>query len=276
MHRFLFLLLLIHSSFALADGPPFHVVFDLDWTLLYKIIDPKQLATSQSTVLHFNNETYVLNDYAKNVIDTLRNNPDIKVSFFSAGSEERTRLLLQQIILKDGKTAYNIGFKVLDERFLTPVKYPKKNATSVADLFHKDLKKITDDLNSVILIDDDSRFILHGQRKNFVVIDPTYDYVADYRSRQIPTLKYPPPDRASWLKEQRKLLRILGMVSDATESLKQKPGQTFVSAISALQRDSHYMQVHPFAYSQNHFYTVGAQLVKSFRSIPCMKSFSQD
>ena len=112
------LFLLLFSTLALAKEP-IHIVFDIDWTLVYPLEEKPNYTDSQ--VIQIENKWYRFTDFSGETLEKLSQLPDVKISFFSGGLAERNRELLSKLILPSGKSAEQIAFKILNFNDLTEI-----------------------------------------------------------------------------------------------------------------------------------------------------------
>lgn len=184
---------------ALAKGPVFDVVFDLDWTLFY----PSKTGGGKDSV-RVGEDSYRLADGVVQVIAQLHKDGH-RVSLFSGGLEGRNRILAQ-FLLEKMKARGVEGFsfyKVLSAQDLRPRPGAASDAR-FAERFMKDLSLVNPDLKHVVLVDDMAKFSVLGQEKNMYFLGQTYTFYENYD----PAAKgpYDPPSEAEWHRERHKLL----------------------------------------------------------------------
>lgn len=198
MVKILLLLLLLPLVALSAEH---HVVFDVDQTLAYKIHgdvggpgDP--LHGRAGRVLEVNYlkpeilpdgtpalnpdgsrkmtamaEKYRLYDGVAEFLEKLRSEHDVKVSFFSGASSARTTALLAALKMADGSSALDHAYRVKGEADLVRV----RETGRYREMFRKDLGKISEDLENVIMVDD-IEFVLDSQRRNLLHIGEEFPY----------------------------------------------------------------------------------------------------
>lgn len=188
----------------------FHLVFDLDWTLVYPLENsPKQPGPLDVLV---EGKWYRIADSTGDVLESLSQLPNVKIHFFSGGKKSRNLELLKKIRLPSGKTALDIAQQTLHYDDLTEVD-PK--AKKFSDRWKKDLSKVHSDLERVLLIDDIENFSMPGQEKQLLWTGKTYNFYDQFSS--VPkksTDKWDPPTREEWLRERNKLIALRNEILD--------------------------------------------------------------
>jgi len=221
---------------------PIYFSIDLDGTLFDTIHDMRQVETD-ATLIRASDGLHQPVHGAAAFIQSLLEIPNAKIVFFSGGEAERNKELLSKLIMKDGKSALDHAFKVLSKEDLTPVD-PGKTTGEIHshDRFKKDLRKIAPgiDLRRVVHIDDIPDFVLHGQEKNVVAINPDYDYVENYSrlkelERQGLTLKRPPPSRKHWAYDTQRLTYARGVIEEALDLTRRREDYSLRDAIERMQ-----------------------------------------
>jgi hypothetical protein len=170
----------IHPSFAVEsssflpatvvhaanDADMVDIVFDLDDTLIRWVrafpdehLPSNAIAPDGGALKH----SYRVLDGATELLQSLANRPNVRISFFSLGPLPRNEAVLKKIILPNGKSAWDIAHKVLSDQ----------DATSNGE---KDLTKINPDLSRVLIVDDKFNSTIVGQRKNVIRISPKVRY----------------------------------------------------------------------------------------------------
>ena len=220
---FLSLLLGLFFFSALAKAEDFHVVFDIDWTLVYPLENAP--LTPDPNMVEVEGKWYRFSDHAGESIEKLAQEPGVKVSFFSGGEKSRNLKLLEKLKLPSGQNALSLAHKVLHAEDMTVVSEDKTKKFS--ERFKKDLTKISTDLDRIILIDDVKHFTVPGQEKNLVWLGDTYNYAASYqearlRARTRP--QYEAPSHAAWKSERAKISRVSESVLKRVRTLRQGTG----------------------------------------------------
>ena len=91
------------------------VVLDLDSTLVKDISwNPDRYGD----FVKVGDVNYKVFNYATLMIQKLLENPRVRISFFSGGPRERNYELLKKLKLEDGRTLYDISYKVLSKEEL--------------------------------------------------------------------------------------------------------------------------------------------------------------
>lgn len=168
---------------------------------------------------------------------------EVKTVFFSGGDAERNQTLLSHIVLKDGKSAFDHAYKVLSANDLTPITDHPPEGAHHSDWLKKDLRKIAPniDLNFVAHVDDIPTFVLPGQEKNVIAIDPGYSHVGNY-SRYLELKRHglelhnPPPSREAWAYDSQRLIYAAGVIEEAIDLMYRREDMSFRDAITYLQQ----------------------------------------
>lgn len=209
-----------------------HVVFDLDWTL-FSEFDSSLVKPSAARVFKVEGKNYYLTPYAEELIRFL-DAAKIKVSFFSGGSESRNLALLDKAALKNGKSFSSLAYRVLSRSDLTTIS--NDESLSFTDRYKKDLTKITDDLENIILIEDNKNFALDAvQAKNIFWLGPTYQVLTKMEDVGLIDSKYLPPTKEAWDLSNHKLLILKEAIREAM-SLEKSKGLSFKEAMLIMQR----------------------------------------
>ena len=193
---------------------PIHLVFDIDWTLVYPL--PERPAKPDAHTVEALGKWYRFADDSAAIIAEAAANPNLRVSFFSGGEKERNLELLQKLKLPDGRSALDVATKVLSSDDLTPAS-SDPNA-GFADRWKKDLTKIEPDLDRVVLVDDMADFSVPGQERNMYWLGETYNFAGTFeeaKARALVKAKYEAPTEAAWKWERAKLKRAFAFVRRA-------------------------------------------------------------
>lgn len=187
------------SSAALARGPVFDVVFDIDWTLFYP---SKTQLTADS--IQVGEDYYRLADGALEVIAKLHTEGH-RVSLYSGGVEARNKALaeyLQEKLRTQGVRDFSFH-KVLHFQDLKPRPGAPEGAR-FSERLMKDLSLVNADLNRVVLVDDMPKFSVPGQEKNMYFVGKTYAFHSHYDSAAHG--EFDPPSKEEWRRERNKIL----------------------------------------------------------------------
>ena len=159
-----------HSRAISSTQDYIDIVFDLDWTLVYS---EKNVSNEVSAIDIGDGYKYVLSDNALEIIKKLYRTPGVRISFYSGASKDRNIKLLENILFdpNTGENLRDIAYKVLSFDDLVEV---DPRATKFAQHYKKDLSKISNNLDNIILIDDSKDFVLPDQTKNQLRLAPTY------------------------------------------------------------------------------------------------------
>lgn len=212
------ILLLFFPFSALAE---LHVVFDIDWTLVYPLEQaPKP---PDSLAVKIGGKWYRYSDRAGELIEHLHKRGDVKVSFFSGGEKTRNLELLKKLKLPSGKSADEIAHKILNADDMTRVS--NDDTLKFSERFKKDLRKISPDLDRVVLLDDVKNFVLPGQEKNLLWTGGTYNFAATYAEAEARAKLNPQweaPSFAAWKRERAKVERLVSRVEHALYEIDRK------------------------------------------------------
>lgn len=209
-----------------------HVVFDLDWTL-FSEFDPKVIKPDPRRVFVVEGKSYYLTPYAEELIRFL-NEAKIKVSFFSGGGESRNLGLLEKTKLKDGRSFQSIAHKILSKSDLTAMSADE--TLSFSDRFKKDLTRVTDNLEMIILVEDNKNFALDSlQSRNIFWLGPTYQVLTKMEDVELVEPHYLPPTKEAWDLANHKLLIIKEAIREAMY-LEESEGISFKEAMYIMQK----------------------------------------
>jgi hypothetical protein len=196
-----------------------HVVFDLDHT----IISPHP----QGPVV-FQNERYALRPGTEEMLGWLATQPDVQVSFMSAGTTARNESVLRQIRARlpigEIRSARDISFRVLSKPDMTP--RPGLTPAQIADphlpisqRFMKDLRKIDPDIRRVLLVDDNVRFLKDWQGHTNH-LGKTYEFHFNFEEvlhRPNDSKNFLPRTREEWARDHFRHHRVRSILEQALE-----------------------------------------------------------
>ncbi len=166
---------MIHGNIG-GSGDPLH---EHSGTAIEATYERPDINKDGSPVLNFdgNRKTTLVTEkfrlYAGFVelLQELKRHRSVRVSFFSAGSTIRLLTFLTKIKLPDGRSASEIVYRTLGEEDLTRV----GNVGRFREMFRKDLRKVSPDLQNVIMLDD-VNFALDGQKQNLLLFVEDFPY----------------------------------------------------------------------------------------------------
>lgn len=205
-----FLLILFGCSTGRSPASPQtldqHIVFDIDWTLVAETETPNLFPKNR--VINVEGKHYVLYDGVENFIQKILSTPQFKVSFFSGGNKSRNEELLKNIKLKDGRTFFEAAYKVLNKEDL--VEMPNSTAEmKFAERFKKDLTKVSEDLDQILMFDDTPNFVMPGKARQgdqVFHIGMSYLPFRDFNDAVGSKGQYVPPSREAWLLDRNRMI----------------------------------------------------------------------
>ena len=238
---FFLALTLIYSldSFAQAPQSRQHIVFDLDWTLIYPTTQEKA-ELDPKDIIRFENHVYRLSPHTVEVLSQLHEE-GYKISIFSGGSKARNEHIAQHILNLAQETGQKLEFfKVLNFSDLTPKVTASQTPVRFADKYAKDLTKISLDTSQVLLVDDINKFSLNSQTKSLLYLHPTYNDSPLPPSRSqnnrdqspLADVTYDAPNDLEWHKERNKL----AWVYDLIKTTQTQPKGLFLDIIQKNQK----------------------------------------
>ncbi len=215
----LFILIFATKLLAQVD-----VVFDIDWTLVSQV--DSYDAAGSSRVYKSLDDYYRLTDGAQEIIQDLLEDKNVRISFYSGGSEARNLDLLSQIKLANGDSLLDISHKVLSKKHLLEVSTDE--SLRFSERLKKDLTLINKDLNSVVLIDDIEHFTPLSQRKNVIWTGKTFSFQdafihmdGDHQAKT----------ELAWLRDRYKLYSSHSKIKNALKKIKVS-NISFVDAVN--------------------------------------------
>lgn len=222
------------KSLAGGTQPRQHIVFDLDWTLIYPTT-PDKAELDPKDIIRFENHIYRITPHAVEILTRLQQE-GYKISLFSGGSHERNEYVAQQLRAQAKKLGINLDFfKILSFNDLTLKTAPNGAPLRFSDKYAKDLSKINPDTSQVLLVDDISKFSIGEQRNSLLHLFPTYNDSplppSQMARRQLKTSAaeagYEAPNDIEWHKERNKLL----WVYDLIKTTQNQPREQFLDII---------------------------------------------
>lgn len=213
-----FLLLFVFGCSSYDRGPSseksFHVVFDLDWTLVSTLPEPSE----GPDVFFIQGKYYRLHPYAREVIGALADDPRFEVSFFSGGQLSRNIELLSAIKLSDERSLNDIAFRVLGFDDLTDLSHLVDEDARFSEKLKKDLQKISLDLKNTVMLEDDFLFALNeAQQRNFLWLGETFDFYDKWSEVPEGQGPYLPKSQEEWFVSQQKLKVFYHLLMESAE-----------------------------------------------------------
>ncbi|MBT3584472.1 MAG: hypothetical protein HN509_06180 [Halobacteriovoraceae bacterium] len=200
-----------------------HIVFDIDWTLVSNLYNQKGFVGGN--VVGVGDELYRVNDYALELIEELIKHENVRISFYSAGKEVRNIELLKKLKLPKQKTSlFDLAFKVLHYDDLAPTGI-QDESVSFALRFKKDLSKISEDFQNMVMIDDDIRFAIKGsQERSFLWTGTQFLHFDSFSKAQAasvldPNNKFIPKTYQEWSQSRLKLAMVGEILNRSLEDL---------------------------------------------------------
>lgn len=143
--------LVIFDVQATTPRVPIDIILDIDWTAFYTV-DPDQ---RDEKTLSVEGKLYRPTDSLAAVLESLvKTHPEVRISFFSGGERTRNEALLKSYFLSDGRSLFDISYKVFSKEHL----HVASNDSQLR--FSDRYKKVLDGLwpewnpDRTILIDD--------------------------------------------------------------------------------------------------------------------------
>lgn len=181
--------LLFLMTFPVFAGVPVDVIFDIDLTIVALVkdgpggdllADPLDPTKNVVPVLFENegavhSERYRIFEGVTDLMEKLRKDPRVRVSFFSGGSPARNEALLRKILLPDGTSLWDIASgRVYGRNFMTATgKGPEHR---IRERFKKDLRTVNPDLTDVIIVDDIQEFVPASQRGHLLWLGEDFPF----------------------------------------------------------------------------------------------------
>jgi hypothetical protein len=220
-----------------AEEDKWHIVFDLDWTLVSPLKEGE--APNATQVLDVRGERYRLHDGVVDLLAKLKDHPNIEISFFSGGPRERNIALLSEIKLPgaNGESALDIAYKVLSFDDLTDLSAQVPVGARFSERYKKDLRKVSTDLKNIVMIEDNHWFALGEEQaanvkwlgKTFLHFETTFDLQIGLK--ELAGSAYLPSDYAAWGFHRNKMLVLTALFNEALEHAEE---EGFANAISRL------------------------------------------
>lgn len=209
---------IFHCNLIANDSfPDRHVVLDIDWTITAEV-DPK---SNGNRVFEVEGKKYYLNDGVENLLSELLEMKGMHISFYSGGLRSRNLALLEKIRLKNGKNAREMAYKILSRDDLIKVDGSSHDA-EFATRFKKDLRKVSEDLSQIILIDDHKDFILNSsQTNNMFWKGKVFSHFDNFGMTKVSNnVEYTPKNLEEWSFDRKKMMIITGALIEADKNFK--------------------------------------------------------
>ncbi len=157
-----------YQKTTFVDGK---VLIDIDWTLIYHI-DAAAATVEPENVIEHQGKYYRLADYAVEYIE-LFHQAGLDIAFLSGVVADRNHYVIKKLYEKINtisSTKREVP-QIFSMNDLTRVA-PEDSGLPFTERYKKDLNKYVSvkDLPNTILIDDDPRFAIKGQRDHFLSI----------------------------------------------------------------------------------------------------------
>lgn len=194
-----------------SSQPPVDIVFDIDWTTFYSVEESQK---DEKTLL-VQERLYRATDHLTEVIEALlKNHPEVRISFFSGGENSRNETLLKNTRLPNGKSLWEVSYKVFSKEHLTEVSADE--GLSFPQRFKKNISTLIPDAHPTrtVLIDDQVAFA----QSPLKAVDSLGHF--NFTRQFLPTKateKYFPPSRHEWQQERQKALIWYSLIVDALE-----------------------------------------------------------
>lgn len=214
-----------------------HVVFDIDWTIVAETEIPNSFPANR--VLNVEGKHYIKYFGLESLIEKLISNPQIKVSFYSGGKKSRNENLLKKIKLKDGRSLFSVAHKILSSDDL--VAMPNTTAEmKFSERFKKDLTKVSEDLEQVLMFDDTPKFVLPGkakQEEQVFHIGLSYLPFRDFNDALGVKGEYIPPSREAWLLDSQRLVILEQVFQEAFVELQNGENVTLAKLMKQKEKE---------------------------------------
>jgi hypothetical protein len=213
---FLIILLFLFSCAQLSRTPSSalktrHVVFDIDWTISSEV----KPESNGPRIVEIEGKKYYIQDGVEEFIEELLRHDNVLISFFSGGDLNRNHQLLNSVKLHDGRSLENIAYKILNSKDLTPV----SNVAATEKFFKrfkKDLRKVSTNLNELVMIDDTEHFVLNEKQEEHVVyLGKTFEYFETFEEAKLTAGEYVPKTESEWSFARKKMFILTGAFHEA-------------------------------------------------------------
>ena len=184
-----------------------HLVFDIDWTIVKEIKEGDPVPKDKSRIIVVEGKTYYVNEGVEEFIEEAEKNAQLKISFFSGGSQSRNNELLSKIKLKNGKSLLDISYKVLSKENLIRVPNVPETA-KFAEKNKKDLTLVSKALEDLTMLDDTDGFVydhLERQSDSVYFIGKAFLHFDKFEDTLKTSGEYVPKTYEQWLLDRKKM-----------------------------------------------------------------------
>jgi hypothetical protein len=186
-----FFLFLFLSLPALA-GIPVDLVVDIDLTIVALVSDKANsdlLGGPSENIVTVGEERYRVFEGVKDrFAEWVREKQaagQVRLHFFSGGTEVRNENLLKNIKMKDGTSLWDLcEGRAFGRTSMTPTGLGPLHRTR--DRYKKDLTKINPDISDVIIVDDIKEFVADGQRGHVLWLGEDFPFPDRYHGKPLP------------------------------------------------------------------------------------------
>jgi len=219
LRLFLIFILLISCSRTVIRSPAneisdgaINLVFDIDYTIVQPATDLKD-----PDVIKVGDEFYKVNNWSREIIESLSRHSNVRISFFSGGKKDRNIKLLKKIKVNNGQSLFELTSDVFSFSDLHEVSKEGR----FSERLKKDLGKLGFDLDRTILIDDNAMFAYDGQEKNMLWLGKTYHHYEDFQKSysdigKVGVLQeFIPSNFQEWFLARNKLKFVYELIEDA-------------------------------------------------------------
>lgn len=205
---------LIFLTFSFKLFAQIDIVFDIDWTIVSHIDDANSVK-DQSRIYKSLDQYYRLTDGTQEIIEDLLKNKNIRISFYSGGSEIRNLDLLRQIKLSNGQSLLDISYKVLSKKHLL-IESSDLNLR-FSERYKKDLTLINKDLGNIILVDDIKHFTPASQKDNVLWLGETFKFQEDFKAVNMDRFA---ETELAWIKDRYKLFSAYDKINNSIKMMR--------------------------------------------------------
>ena len=196
-----------------------HIVFDIDWTIANEIKKPTLRDLNNPRVIEVEGIYYFISDGLEEFIEVILSHKEMKISFYSGGSESRNLKLLAKIKLKSGKSLYDMAFKVLSKKDMVEIPNVPENA-KFSERFKKDLIRVSENLDELVMFDDVVNFVVDNntnQNEHVFFIGKAYEYFENFNDTMAKHGEYVPRSFEQWSLQRSRLIVLNGVFREAYE-----------------------------------------------------------